>query len=148
MLPMLEHVFEDDSLLAIILRRNFKKPGVHFFTPGEFSQQLGYMNHPVGTTIEAHVHNPVSRHVRATNEVLFIKKGKLRVDFYNNEQKYLKSRILEAGDTILLIAGGHGFEILEAVEMIEVKQGPYVGDVDKTRFTGIVAGQVRYEKEN
>lgn len=144
---MLEFISDEDFLLAIILRRNFKKPGVHFFTPGDFSQQLGYMNYPAGKTIAAHVHNPVSREVRFTNEVLLIRNGKLRVDFYNDEQKYLESRVLEAGDTILLAAGGHGFEVLEAVEMIEVKQGPYFGDADKTRFVGVTAAQARYEKE-
>lgn len=144
---MLEFISDEDFLLAIILRRNFKKPGVHFFTPGEFSQQLGYMNYSAGKTIAAHVHNPVSREVRFTNEVLLIRNGKLRVDFYNDEQKYLESRVLEAGDTILLAAGGHGFEVLEAVEMIEVKQGPYFGDADKTRFVGVTAAQARYEKE-
>jgi len=144
---MLELISDEGSLIAIILRNNFKEPGVHFFTSGEFSQQLGYMNYPTGKTIEAHVHNSVSRHVRLTNEVLFIRKGRLRVDFYSDERRYLKSSVLEAGDTILLVAGGHGFEVLEAIEMIEVKQGPYVGDADKTRFVGITATQARYEKE-
>jgi hypothetical protein len=68
---------------------------------------------------------------------LFIKKGKLRVDFYNDEQKYLESRVLEEGDVILLVTGGHGFEVIEAIEMVEVKQGPYLGEQDKTRFIGI-----------
>ena len=72
-----------------------------------------------------------------------IRKGRLRVDFYDEEQRYLESRILEAGDTILLITGGHGFEVLEEVEMIEVKQGPYVGDGDKTRFAGISTSEAR-----
>ena len=144
---MLELISDEDSLLAIILRRNFKEPGVHFFTPGDFSQQLGYMNYPAGKTIDAHVHNPISREVRFTNEVLLIRNGKLRVDFYNNEQGYLRSSVLEAGDTILLVAGGHGFEVLEAVEMIEVKQGPYFGDADKRTFVGITAAQARYKKE-
>ena len=61
----------------------------------------------------------------------------MRVDFYNEQKNYLESRILETGDVILLITGGHGFEVLEEVEMIEVKQGPYVGEADKTRFKGI-----------
>jgi len=68
--------------------------------------------------------------------VLWIKKGKLRVDFYSESQKYLESRMLEAGDVILLAQGGHGFEVIEAVEMFEVKQGPYAGEEDKTRFEG------------
>jgi hypothetical protein len=67
--------------------------------------------------------------------VLFIKSGKVRVDFYDDDKNYLESRILEKGDVILLAAGGHGFEMIENAEMIEVKQGPYCGDEDKVRFS-------------
>ncbi len=97
------------------------------------------MQHPAGKIIEPHVHNPVQREVFYTQEVLFLKRGRLRVDFYDEDRTYLESRILEAGDTILLASGGHGFEALEEIEMIEVKQGPYAGDLDKTRFGGITA---------
>ncbi|MBW4498172.1 MAG: hypothetical protein KME57_00905 [Scytonema hyalinum WJT4-NPBG1] len=140
---MIEEITYHNQLLALIISRNFNKPGIHFLTPNQLSQQLAYMRHPVGKVILPHVHNPVTREVQYTQEVLMIKKGKLRVDFYNNEQQYLESRILESGDVILLVTGGHGFEIIEETEMIEVKQGPYVGEVDKTRFTGITAGQAK-----
>jgi mannose-6-phosphate isomerase-like protein (cupin superfamily) len=96
--------------------------------------------------IPPHVHNPVPREVQFTKEVLFIKSGKVRVDFYDDEQNYLESRILSAGDVILLAYGGHGFEMLEQTEMIEVKQGPYAGEADKTRFEPIPAGKVRLPK--
>ena len=77
---------------------------------------------------------------------MFIKKGKLRVDFYDEDQTYLESRILKTGDVILLSTGGHGFEVLEEIEMIEVKQGPYAGDGDKTRFTGINKEEIKVIK--
>lgn len=134
---MIDEVKHDGQLLAIVVKYQFHDPGVHFFTPGHFSQQLAFMRHPAGHVIEPHVHNPVTREVRYTQEVLFIRSGRLRVDFYSDEHAYLESRLLEAGDTILLISGGHGFEVLEEVEMLEVKQGPYVGDQDKTRFTAV-----------
>ncbi|MFH7245461.1 MAG: cupin domain-containing protein [Spirulina sp.] len=136
-----QQITHDNELLALILSHRFTEPGIHFFTPNELSQQLAYMKYDVGKTIPAHVHNPVHRDVFYTQEVLFIKKGKLRVDFYSKTQDYLESRVLEAGDVILLITGGHGFEVLEDLEMVEVKQGPYVGDQDKTRFEGISADQ-------
>src|SRR6185369_17650535 len=104
---------------------------------------LAYMHHPAGKKIEPHVHNPVQREVFYTQEVLILKRGRLRVDFYGVERNYIESRILEAGDVILLASGGHGFEALEEIEMIEVKQGPYAGDGDKTRFEGISAHEVR-----
>jgi len=140
---MIENITYHNQLLAIIVSDRFNEPGIHFFTPNELSQQLAYMRHPVGKVIPPHVHNPVNREVQYTQEVLFIKRGKLRVDFYNNQQQYLESRILEASDVILLVTGGHGFEVLEEIEMIEVKQGPYLGEQDKTRFIGITAEQAK-----
>lgn len=134
---MIEHIRDDGgTLLALIVSNRYDKAGVSFFTGGELSQQLGYMHHPAGTIIKAHVHNPVRREVHYTQETLFIKRGKLRVDFYNTRQVYLESRVLEAGDVMLLIEGGHGFEVLEELQMFEVKQGPYTGDHDKTLFVG------------
>jgi mannose-6-phosphate isomerase-like protein (cupin superfamily) len=134
---MIEHITINNEILAIIIRLDFFKPGISFFTPDDFSQQLAFMSHPKNKIIESHVHNPVKREVHLTQEVLFIRKGKLRIDFYNEKQKYLESRILNGGDVILLASGGHGFEILEDTEMFEVKQGPYAGENDKTRFEGI-----------
>ncbi|HOU36881.1 MAG TPA: hypothetical protein PK562_06385 [Candidatus Omnitrophota bacterium] len=143
---MIEPINHNGQMLALILRANYHAEGISFFTPNEFSQQLGYMNRPAGYVIPPHVHNPVSREVLFTKEVLFIKSGRVRADFYDDDQNYLESRILEKGDFILLAFGGHGFEMLEPSEMIEVKQGPYAGDNDKTRFTGISADQARIIK--
>ena len=139
---MIETLKVGDQLLAVIVSHDFHEPGIHFFTPNDLSQQLAFMRHPAGKTIDPHVHNPVSRNVHYTQEVLFIKRGKIRVDFYDNDRNYIESRILEGGDVILLATGGHGFEVLEEIEMIEVKQGPYFGDQDKTRFDGVSAEQV------
>lgn len=136
---MVETLKSGEQLLAVIVSNEFREPGIHFFTPNELSQQLAYMRHPAGKVIDPHVHNPVHRSVQYTQEVLFIKCGKLRVDFYDSDQRYLESRILQGGDVILLATGGHGFEVLEEIEMIEVKQGPYAGDQDKTRFNGVAA---------
>lgn len=124
----------DGNILAIIVKHNYDKKGITFVTPDDFSQQLAFMHHPAGHIILPHVHNEVKREVLYTKEVLIIKKGKLRCDFYTDEKQYLESVILESGDVILLASGGHGFECLEEVEMFEVKQGPYAGENDKTRF--------------
>lgn len=139
----MEKIEFDSLTLAFILRAEFKTGGIKFFTPDSFSQQLGYMNHPQGYVIPPHVHNLVPREVQFTKEVLFIRSGKVRVDFYDDDQNYLESRVLHQGDLILLAFGGHGFEMLEPTEMIEVKQGPYAGEADKTRFVPIAADQVR-----
>ena len=124
----------NDVILAIIVRQDYDRPGISFFTPDDFSQQLAYMHHPAGHVILPHVHNEVRREVLYTKEVLVIKRGKMRCDFYSDNRKYIKSETVETGDVILLANGGHGFECLEETEMFEIKQGPYAGDGDKTRF--------------
>jgi len=139
---MIQEIKHRDQLLGIKISNNYAEPGIHFFTPDDFSQQLAFMKHPVGKIIQPHVHNEVAREVQFTKEVLFIRKGKIRVDFYTDEQNYIESHILETGDVILLSEGGHGFEILEETEMIEVKQGPYAGEKDKTRFEPISENKI------
>lgn len=139
---VIEQISHQGRTLAMLLRTSYRAEGIQFFTPDEFSQQLAYMNRPEGYVIAPHVHNAVPREVQFTKEVLFIKSGKVRVDFYDDDQIYLESRILNQGDVILLAFGGHGFEMLEASEIIEVKQGPYAGEADKTRFKPVSEDQV------
>ena len=134
---MIEYIRNNNEIISIIIRSHFNTDGIKFFTPDDFSQQLAYMNRERGYTIPPHVHNPVDRKVSLTQEVLFIKSGKVRVDYYNDEKKYLESRILNLGDVVLFSGGGHGFTMIENSEIIEVKQGPYSGDQDKTRFEPI-----------
>ena len=117
--------------------------GIQFFTPDDYSQQLGYMNRPQGYEIPPHVHNPVAREVQFTKEVLVIRSGKVRVDFYDDDQNYLESRILNQGDIVLLAFGGHGFVMLEDSEIVEIKQGPYAGEEDKTRFEPVDTAALR-----
>ncbi len=140
-----EEIKKKNRLLPMIIRNNYICEGVDFITPNEYSQQVAYMHHPKGKVIDAHVHNLVHRNVVMTQEVLFIKKGILRVDFYDEYEDYLESRNLKTGDIILLVSGGHGFEVLEEVEMVEVKQGPYAGENDKRRFQRIEEHKVVYK---
>jgi mannose-6-phosphate isomerase-like protein (cupin superfamily) len=132
--PPVEEVRDGDAIVAVIVRASFSEPGVNFFSQGEFSQQLGSIRYPTGHRIPPHVHNPAPREVVYTQEALFIRSGRVRVDLYRDDRTSLTSRELGPGDVILLAAGGHGFEIIEECSMIEVKQGPYAGDGDKTRF--------------
>jgi hypothetical protein len=146
MCEVIERILNDGKELALIIRHNYHKEGIEFFTSNEYSQQLGYMNRPEGYVIPPHVHNPVTREVQYTKEVLIIRSGRIRVDFYDEAQNYLESRVLCQGDIILLAYGGHGFEMLEDSEIVEVKQGPYTGEADKTRFIGIDAASAKIKQ--
>lgn len=145
---MVEIIILRETTLALILRASFSREGIHFLTPDAFSQQLGYMKRPCGYAIAPHDHNPVPRTIEWTQEVLFVKSGKVRLDLYAPESReYLESRILGPGDVALLAHGGHGLVMLEESEIIEVKQGPYAGEADKTRFTPVDESRIIYGKE-
>ena len=134
---MIEYIKYNKITLAIIIRNSFSTNDIKFFTPQNFSQQLGYMKRKEGYIIEPHVHNEISREITLTQEVLILRSGKVRVDFYNDDKKYTESSILYPGDVILLANGGHGFSMLEESEIIEVKQGPYLEEKDKEKFEPI-----------
>lgn len=129
----IEYIQIDGHLGAIIVREQFRPNGIQFITPDNFSQQLGFMRRPLGYEIQPHIHKKVSRETVVTQEVLFVRRGRVRVDFYGQDQEFRESREIYTGDVILLSSGGHGFQMLEESELIEVKQGPYVDD--KQRFS-------------
>ncbi len=140
---MTDAIIHKQQILALILRSSFSRPGIHFLTPDTFSQQLGYMKHPVGHVIAPHDHNPIPRVIEWTQEVLIIRNGKVRLDLYAPESReYLESRVLETGDIALLAHGGHGLVMLEESEIVEVKQGPYAGEADKTRFPQVADDEI------
>ena len=133
-----EEIKYNEKLIAIILRSNYTSDSIVFFSSPDFSQQLGYLPHKKGGIIQAHFHKEVHRKITLTQEVLFIKRGKIIVNLYTIDKKYIASRELNKGDIIFLCSGGHDFRMLEDTEMIEVKQGPYSGkEGDKELFKGI-----------
>jgi len=129
-----ERVESDGTLFAIIVRAAYREPGVNFVTPPESQFQVGVLSHPLGRVIKAHVHKTRPQQVTGTPEVLVVREGKVRTDFYHPDGRYVASKTLAAGDTILLMDGGHGFEVLEPCVMIEVKQGPYRGVAEDKRL--------------
>jgi hypothetical protein len=140
---MIEYIEHEDKLLSIIVRSKYESDGIQFFTPDDFSQQLGYMKRDRNYVIKPHTHNAVTRDVAYTQEVLFIKSGEVRIDFYTDEQSYLLSKICSPGDVVLLAFGGHGLKMMQPSEIIEVKQGPYAGEMDKNRFEPVPDELVR-----
>ena len=131
----MEKIYHDGKIIALIINAADTFPGVTFITPPQFTQQLGLLKHPAGHRIQPHTHKDVKREVIRTQEVLIIKKGRVKILLFTDDRNFLCDRTLETGDVILLASGGHGVEIINDAEIIEVKQGPYINDmVDKTRF--------------
>lgn len=117
---------------AIVVRANARVQGISFFSPEDYSQQLGLMTRPAGYIVPMHRHNLVERKINQTQEVLIIRAGKCRVELFDGEFTLTDSIDLHAGDVILLAEGAHRIEMLTECEILEVKQGPYAGIEDKT----------------
>lgn len=129
---MIEELHYEGKLLAIFVRSDFHVDGIRFVTSDDSPQQLGFMSRHAGYKIQPHIHLPRNSLISATYEVLIVKSGLVRIDFYNDDELYIESRTIATGDVVLLASCGHGFEMLEDSELIEVKQGPY--EADKHRF--------------
>jgi len=131
---MIKQIYDGKTLLALIIKSNFCPDKTTFVTEGQDILQMGYIVYPRSHKIQPHLHKPFSRKTSGTQEFLYLKKGSVKVDFYDQNCEYLESHNLEQEDCILLLSGGHGFEMLEDSIMIEVKNGPYAGNQDKIRF--------------
>ena len=145
---MSEIIKHNDLLLGMIIRASSPTNGVDFFTPDEFQQQIGILKLPKDHRFQPHIHNEIKREIFFTYETLVIRKGKLRVDFYDTEKNYLFSDIVSSGDILLLAEGGHGFKVLEEIDFVEVKQGPFLGEKDKFKFEMLPDELVRMRSES
>jgi len=144
---MIEKITYKKKLLALIVRGKYRrKKGITFFTPNESTQQFGYMKHKKKHIIKPHLHKKRVTKISYTTEVILILRGKLRVDFYTPDKKYLFSKVLKGNDIIMLVHGGHGFKILNDIEMLEIKQGPYSLIKDKIKFENINEKKIRIKK--
>tara|TARA_B100000586_G_scaffold187367_1_gene137702 strand:- start:15 stop:482 length:468 start_codon:yes stop_codon:yes gene_type:complete len=143
---MIEKIIYKKQLFAFIVKSQFrKKSGINFFTSKKATQQFGYMKHKKNHIIKPHNHKKRLTRILKTTEVLLLLKGILRVDFYNNKEKYLFSKIINEKDIIMLVHGGHGFKVLKDVEMIEVKQGPYSLTGDKIKFNTVDEKKIKFK---
>ncbi|MFH1442328.1 MAG: hypothetical protein ABIH18_09870 [Candidatus Omnitrophota bacterium] len=134
------------KIIAFIIKNNFKTKGLETFTPHEFPQQLIYMNRPKGYLIGSHIHLPAIKQIESTQEMLFIRSGKVRIDFYDGKKHYLESRVVKQGDVVFLAFGGHGFEFMEGAEIIEVKQGPFFKEIQPVRFEAVKKDKIKLKK--
>ena len=143
---MIQKILYKKKLLAMIVQENkFYKPGVKFITPNNLTLQLGFMRHKSQTYIKPHTHKNYLRKIKKTTEILLIKKGSLRVDFYS-KRKYLFSKVVNKGKILILLEGSHGFKILKNCSMLEVKQGPFNFAMDKERFDKVNEKYIKIRK--
>ena len=131
----IKNIFVDKKIVAKVFKyQNKSFKGIEFFTASNLNMQIGLMGHSKNHIIKPHFHINRKKIVKQMSELLIIFSGQLRVYFYNKKKLRDKSLILNKKDMILLISGGHGFKVLKKLEMLEIKQGPFIGEKDKVRL--------------
>lgn len=120
--------------LCYIVGRGLTPGRTTFLTPPESPLQVGFVLRDGGEEIPRHAHRPVERTISTTSEVLFVQRGRCRIDLYSDDRQHVASRELREGDLVVIVGGGHGFHILEDTTLLEIKQGPYLGADEKERF--------------
>ena len=144
---MIDLIKYKKKLFAIIIKsRKIKRNGTNFISPKNFTHQVGFINRPEGYFIKPHTHKNFTRKINKTSEVLFVKSGIIRVDFYSNKKKYIFSKLLKKEDLIILNDGSHGFKVLRKCKLIEVKQGPFFRSWDKIKFKKIDEKKIKIKK--
>ena len=131
---MIEQVFIDNERVAVIIRKSYRAEKTTFISEPDDLLQLGHILYRAGSAITPHIHNNIERKILGTPEVLIVQKGKMKTTFYNNKKEPKEDVVLNKGDVIILLSGGHGFEMIEDTVLMEIKQGPYLGELDKERF--------------
>lgn len=123
------------QVLAYVVRGSPMPERTTFLTPSAANLQVGYVVYAAGQEIARHMHLPIERHIVGTAEVLVVQRGRCEVDVYAEDRRLVQTRELRQGDILIALAGGHAFRLLEDTVLLEVKQGPFVGDAEsKERF--------------
>lgn len=99
-----------------------------FFSPAESSFQFGLLAHDAGFVEEPHYHQPFKREINDLQQMFVVQRGVVAVDLYDDDGRHLREVVLKAGDAIVLIHGVHAIRVIEDMQCISVKQGPFLGD--------------------
>lgn len=98
-----------------------------FFSPPESSFQFGLLAHKAGFVEPPHYHKPVSRTINDLQQMFVVQRGVVAVQLYSDGGVTLREIVMHPGDAIVLIHGTHAIHVIEDMQCISVKQGPFLG---------------------
>lgn len=131
---MVEVIEFNGTKYAEIIWANITVEQTTFFSPAESSFQFGLLAHKAGFVEPPHYHKPFKREINDLQQMFVVQRGKVAVELFSDEGERLKRVVLEPGDAIVLIHGVHAIEVLEDMQCISVKQGPFLGDENDKIF--------------
>lgn len=118
---------------AHVIRASARVPISTFFSePGE-SLQFGLLAHEAGFVEAPHTHPAIERRIHDLQQLVVVQRGRLEVIFHSDSGARLSSVELGPGDAIVIMQGVHSVRVIEDMQCVSVKQGPFLGaEKDKT----------------
>jgi mannose-6-phosphate isomerase-like protein (cupin superfamily) len=129
-----ELITANGQTLCYVIRAKIRPRQTTFITPPEAKQQVGFIVYPKDSVIPRHIHKPLERHIIGMAEVLVVRSGHCQIEVYDEQKSLVTVCDLYKNDVVLMVGGGHGFQIKEDTVLLEIKQGPYLGADDKELF--------------
>jgi hypothetical protein len=123
----LEVVTHDGIRYAEIIWADTRVETTTFFSPAESSFQFGLLAHKAGFTEPPHYHREFERTIRDLQQMFVVQRGVVGVQLFTDGGRMLREFELRSGDAIVLIHGTHAIRVVEDMQCISVKQGPFLG---------------------
>lgn len=128
-------IYDRGGIYALVLRKGAEAKGVNFITPRNYPLQVGVQLRRKNELIKSHIHKSTKKEIKTIQEFIHIDYGRVKVSIFNENGEKISDIILNSGDSMLQVRGGHGFKVLKDTKLIEVKQGPYDSvKEDKIKF--------------
>lgn len=129
---MIETIEHSGKRYAEIIWAEARVDKTTFFSPPESSFQFGLLAHEAGFFEPPHYHRQFTREINDLQQMFIVQRGVVAVQLYTDESVLFREVILNAGDAIVLIHGVHSLRVIEDMQCISIKQGPFLGtDYDK-----------------
>ena len=123
----IEIVEKDGIAYAEIIWADTRVDKTTFFSRPDSSFQFGLLAHKAGFVEPPHYHKPITRTIVDLQQMFLVQRGKVAVQLYSDEKTLLREVVLAPGDAIVLARGIHALRVIEDMQCISVKQGPFYG---------------------
>ena len=123
-----EIIEHDDVCYAEVIWADTRVEQTRFFSRAGSSFQFGLLAHDAGFVEAPHYHHPVERKITDLQQMFVVQRGVVAVEFYDPNGIMFREVVLRQGDAINLVHGVHSVRVIEDMQCVSVKQGPFLGD--------------------
>ena len=130
----LEVIEKNGKRYAEVIWADSRVSKTTFFSPAESSFQFGLLAHEAGFVEPPHYHKPIPRTIDDLQQMFVVQRGVVEVNLFDDDGQVIRNVVLRVGDAIVLIHGVHAIKVLEDMQCLSVKQGPFMGDANDKIF--------------